>query len=128
MKKILFAVFFLVSAFAVNAQKASWKEMQDFHAVMSKTFHPAEEGRFQPLKDSASLLLQRAKIWQASAVPQGFKADVTQPILKKLVAQCAKVSKAVAANKSDAQLKPLIFKAHDIFHEIMEKCRDEAHH
>lgn len=128
MKKILFAVFFLAFAFAAKAQKATWNEMKDFHAVMSKTFHPAEEGRFQPLKDSANLLLERAKIWQASAVPQGFKADVTQPILKKLVAQCNKVARAVAANKSDAKLKPLIFKAHDIFHEIMEKCRDEAHH
>ncbi len=129
MKRFLFVLTVLLVANAGFAQqkKATWKEMHDFHAVMSKTFHPAEEDNLQPLRDSAALLVTRAKAWQSSAVPEGYKADVTKPILKDLVKQCTTIQKAVKKGKADAELKVLITKAHDIFHEIMEKCRDEKH-
>lgn len=124
MKKVFVFVLFSLGLLAAKAQKADWPAMHQFHGVMSKTFHPAEEGNLQPLKDSASSLLAKAVAWQASAVPAGYNAKVTAPILKKLVRQCGIVKKAVAAGKPDAELTAQITKAHDIFHEIMEKCRE----
>jgi hypothetical protein len=128
MKKMFAIALFVATALTGFAQKkAEWKQMHEFHGVMGKTFHPAEEGNLQPLKDSAAVLLMRAKTWQASAVPEGYNATVVKPILKKLVTQCAGISKAVKAKKDDATLKTLITNAHDTFHEIMEKCRNEHH-
>ncbi len=128
MKKILVSALVLVVTMTAFAQKkADWKEMHAFHGVMSKTFHPAEEGNLQPTRDSATVLLAKAKAWQSSAVPTGFNAKVTKPILKELVAECVAITKAVKAKKNDEELKGLITKAHEIFHEIMEKCRDEQH-
>lgn len=120
------AVFAAPSANAQTqpAKKAQWKEMHDFHEVMSGTFHPAEEKNFAPLKEKSGLLVERAKAWKKSAVPAGYKPEMTSDVLKRLVKQCSKVHKMVKKGKPDAELLAGIGTAHDIFHEIMEKCRE----
>ena len=131
MKQTLFgAVLLLFTTFSFAQTKTNWKEMHDFHAVMSKTFHPAEENNLQPLKESAGELTVMAKTWRSSIVPEGYNGNITKPILGKLVKQCAAIQTAVKKKKSDADLKKMITEAHDIFHEIMEKCRkgDEEKH
>jgi len=125
MKKfLLFAIISLFTTFSFG-QKAEWKQMKDFHKVISKTFHPAEEGNLKPAKDSAAVLVAAAKTWGQSIVPAGYNEKVVKPILKRLYKQCFEFEKAVAAGKSDAELKTLISQVHDTFHEIMEKCMDE---
>jgi beta-lactamase regulating signal transducer with metallopeptidase domain len=122
MNKTITTIAFALLSFVAIAQKATWKEMNDFHTVMAKTFHPSEEGNLQPVKDSASVLVAKATAWQKSKTPQGYDAKVAAPILEKLVAKCIIIQKAVAEKKSDEELKRLIAGAHEIFHEIMEKC------
>ena len=133
MKRFIFKLFALtilvLSASTANAQttpakKAPWKEMHDFHEVMSVTFHSAEDKNFAPLKEKSGLLVERAKAWEKSAVPAGYKPKVTTEVLKRLVKQCTVVDKLVKKGKSDEALLSGITKAHDIFHEIMEKCRE----
>lgn len=123
MKPFLFLFIMTIASLVSFSQTVTWKEMHDFHAVMSKTFHPAEENNLQPTKDSAAVLLAKAKAWQSSAVPKGYNAAVAAPILKQLVAECDAINKAVAAKKTDTELKQLITKAHETFHELTEKCR-----
>lgn len=127
MKKIVFFAMLFIASTAAYSQKATWKEMHDFHGVMSVTFHPAEDDNLQPTKDSAATLVARAKAWQTSVVPAGYNGKVTKPILKRLVAECAGIETAVKLKKPDSDLKTMITKAHDTFHEIMEKCRKEEH-
>jgi hypothetical protein len=117
---LIAAVVFSISSFAQN--QPAWKEMTDFHAVMSKTFHPSEDGDFKPVKENASLLVAKAQAWKDAKVPEGFHKEVTDPILIRLVEKCKNLETAVKAKKSDADLKPLIAEAHDVFHEIKEKC------
>ena len=131
MKNLLFGflaltalIFSTSGASAQTAKKAQWKEMLDFHEVMSETFHSAENKDLAPLKEKSGLLVERAKAWQASAVPAGYKPAETAVILKRLVKQTKQVNKAVKKGKSDAELIASITTAHDIFHEIMEKCRE----
>jgi hypothetical protein len=128
MKKIITIVASIIICGSLIAQKANWQEMHNFHKVMGKTFHSAEENNLQPLKDSATALVLKAKAWQQSKTPSGYNETVTKPILKKLVAKCNQVQKAVAAKKDDKTLVKLITEAHDIFHEIMEKCRVDDKH
>ncbi|MDI1353595.1 MAG: hypothetical protein PSX36_01665 [bacterium] len=124
LKKIAFAVIALLLFQHANAQKkAQWKELSDFHNVMSKTFHPAEEGNLQPLKDNSADLLAKARIWQISVYPAGYKVDETKIVLAELTSKCDEVNRAVIAKKSDAELKKLITEAHDVFHQVAEKCR-----
>lgn len=117
-------VFVTSGVSAQTAKKAQWKEMHDFHEVMSVSFHSAEDKNLAPLKEKSGLLVERAKAWKASAVPEGYKPTETAAVLKRLVKQCKAVNKAVKKGKSDAELTVSITTAHDIFHEIMEKCRE----
>ncbi|MEI6264265.1 MAG: hypothetical protein WCP74_04135 [Sphingobacteriia bacterium] len=116
---------FVVAAFlsvAGIAQQATWQQMEDFHSVMSKTFHPAEEGNLKPTKENAATLTVKAKAWESAPIPKGYDAAIAKPILKKLVASCEAIEAGVKAKKSDKELTALITKAHDDFHEIKEKC------
>lgn len=114
-----------VISFGQAGKTAPWPEMKAFHALMSSTFHPSEEGNFAPLKQKADSLLNAAKLWQASAIPATYKENETKAELKKLVVQCMNISEAIQANAADEKLKVLISDAHDIFHKIVGECRKE---
>lgn len=120
-KTLSLALIALVFSLTANAQ-AEWKELKDFHTVMSKSFHPSEEGKLQPLKDNAADLVAKAKAWNESKAPAGYDKDKVAKTLGKLVRKCEEVQAAVVAKKSDDDLKKLIGEAHDIFHQIVEKC------
>lgn len=100
--------------------------MDDFHAIMSKTYHPAEEGKLQPVKDNINDLVKKGKAWQSSSVPAGFNEKPVKPLLNKLVAECMAIKEAVTQKKDDDTLKKMITTAHETFHEIMEKCEDHG--
>lgn len=128
MKKLFVMAAALFLHIAVFSQQGDWKEMHTFHSVMSKTFHPAEEGNLKPVKENATELVAKAKSWQRSKAPAGYNEKVTSPILKQLVDKCNAIDAAVKAKKSDKELTKLISEAHDIFHEIMEKCKVSEKH
>jgi len=123
-KKIVLALFVIFTIQGAVAQKSEWKELKTFHGVMSKTFHPSEEGNYQPIKDNAADLLAKAKVWQASPIPADYNQTETKKVLVDLVAKCDEIQKAVTAKKSDADLKKLIHEAHEVFHQIVEKCHN----
>ncbi|MBL0356126.1 MAG: hypothetical protein IPP72_04225 [Chitinophagaceae bacterium] len=114
---------FLPAISFAQDKKAAWPEMKEFHAVMSTTFHPAEEGNFAPLKEKAEQLFEAAKKWQKSEIPANFKPTETKEALQNLVIKCGAVKKAVEAKKNDEELRRLITEAHDVFHTIAGECR-----
>lgn len=124
MKQVLLILTVLSITNFAWSQKSDWKEMHDFHAVMSKTFHPAESGNLQPTKDSVDVLIAKAKSWQASQIPKGYKKVETTQTLTELVKQCEAVKAAVSGKASDEKLKALMTEAHDVFHKLTEKCRE----
>jgi uncharacterized coiled-coil DUF342 family protein len=128
MKMILMVMAIALTNYYPYAHLGEWKEMQDFHELMSKSFHPAEENNLKPLKENAAALEAAAVKWQTSAVPKGYNAVVTKPILDKLVKELKALHVAVKQKKPDASLKEMITSAHNTFHEIMEKCRDGEKH
>jgi predicted outer membrane protein len=122
MKQLFLFFVAAILSVASYAQQAKWQQMEDFHSVMSKTFHPAEEGNLKPTKDNAATLTAKAKAWESAPIPKGYDAAIAKPILKKLVTSCEAIEAGVKAKKSDKELTALITKAHDDFHEIKEKC------
>ncbi len=111
----------LLTTLLLCAQKKEWKQMEDFHSVMSKSYHPVEEDNFQPVKDNVDALIQKAQAWQASAIPSGYNKKLVKQKLDKLVNDCKAVKEAIAQKKNNGDLKKLITVAHKTFHEIMEK-------
>ncbi len=124
MKKLVLCLMMAIP-FALTAQeKSDWKEMNNFHTLMSTSFHPSEEGNLKPVKAKSDSLLIAAKMWKSSKVPAGYKPKETSETLSKLIKQLAELNTAVKAGKDDATLKGMIKDAHEIFHDIVEKCRD----
>ena len=133
MKKILQLAIVLLGfvpamSFAQATDK-TWPELKAFHAVMSATFHPAEEGNLAPVKARAQELFAAARKWKLAEVPAEFKKKETKEALKELEIKCGALQKAVEAKKSDIEIKGLITEAHTIFHKIVEECHnpEEAH-
>jgi len=87
---------------AQSQEKEKWKEMDAFHEVMAKTFHPAEEGKLEPIK-------------------------TVKKSLKELVNGAKEINNLVKEKAANDILKAKLSKLHDVFHEIMEKCGNENH-
>ena len=122
-KTILLA---LLCAFGLNAsaqEKNNWKEQEAFHGIMSKTFHPTEEGNFKPLKEKSDSLVIIAKQWKTAKIPAGYKPKETAESIAKLLKQCETVNAAVRSNKDDKTLGALMFEAHETFHYIVGECK-----
>ena len=123
MKKILLYLVMAVPFVVTAQEKSDWKEMSNFHTLMSTSFHPSEEGNLKPVKAKSDSLLMAARLWKASKVPAGYKPIETSETLAKLVKQLGELNTAVKAGKNDAALKGMIKEAHEIFHDIVEKCK-----
>jgi hypothetical protein len=130
MKKFacLFIASFAIIAFAQAQEKKTWKEMNDFHTVMSETFHPAEEGHLDPIKKRSQEMADKAVAWQKSTAPEGYDKQKVDGSLKKLVKGTKELNNLVKAKSSDKVLTNKLSGLHDIFHEIMEKCEKGEHH
>jgi hypothetical protein len=127
MRKIILSILMIViSTIAVNAQK-KWKELDEFHAVMSSTFHPAEEGKMEPIKTKSQEMLDKAIAWKKSTAPEGFDQKAVKKNLKDLVKGATELNKLVKSNAPDASIKEKLSSLHDVFHQIVEKCEKEDH-
>ena len=128
MKKILLSIMVLAATIlGANAQE-KWKELDAFHDVMSKTFHPSEEGKLDPIRARSQEMADKALAWKKSTAPAGFDQKAVKPNLKELVKGTKEINEMVKNKATDAELKDKLAKLHDVFHGIVEKCEKEEHH
>ena len=131
MKKLVavmvFAAAFLFSNASFSQTKVKWNEMEDFHGVMGGTFHPAEEGKLEPIRTRSKEMVDKAVAWEKSKAPEGYDKKAVSAILKKLVTGTKELDKMVKAKATDQALVTKLSSLHDVFHEIMEKCQKEEH-
>lgn len=123
-KKAYSLIALLILVCSAQAQSVKWAEMESFHTVMSKSFHPTEEGNFTPLKENANLLEEKAKSWKLAKIPEGINAKKTKPMLAKLLKECTGIRASVTLNKPDSTLLRQITAAHETFHALVESCND----
>lgn len=102
-----------------------WTELEAYHDVMSQTFHPAEEGKLEPIRKRAGELAEKAKQWLDSKPPKVYESADIKALLVKLNAESKALADSVAKNVGDEQLKKSLTALHDRFHEIIGACRDE---
>lgn len=105
-----------------KVNEGRWPELDEYHEVMSKTFHPAEAGDLKPVYAHAAELATKAEVLKKSAVPTKYQKDGVKESIELLEKESAALAKMVKKNKSEEELKKAIFALHDRFHEVMEKC------
>ena len=130
LKTLLFTFVLMLASTVVFGQVKDWKEQKDFHAVMSKTFHPAEEGNLQPIKMRSAELVAKAEAWKNSAMPAGVQDQkAVKKSLKQLVKGSKKLNNSVKKGASDAELVKQLTELHDVFHTIVGLCnaKEEDH-
>lgn len=129
MKKVISLLVIALSLTSLSTQgqeKTNWKEMDAFHQVMSATFHPAEEGKLEPIKARSGEMVDKAVSWKKSKAPAGYNQKAVKASLKKLVSGSKELNQLVKDKANDELLKHKLSSLHDIFHEIMEKCEKES--
>ncbi|MHC1776670.1 MAG: hypothetical protein AB9834_14800 [Lentimicrobium sp.] len=126
-KSVFVAGLLLFAACFVSAQdKVEWKEMVEFHEVMSQTFHPVEEGNFQPIRERIGEMVERATVWQNASIPADF-ANVKgiKKNLKQLVKKSSALDAKIKTGCTDEVIKTDLTVLHDIFHNIIGLCTHE---
>lgn len=123
---LMLTAFVLSASTSVAAQTSdNWAELDAYHTVISQTFHPAEEGKLEPIRKRAGELAGKAKQWLESKPPKVYDTADIKVLLVKLNAESKALADAVAKNASDEQVKKDLTALHDRFHEIIGACRDE---
>ena len=115
------------AAYAQDALK-NWKEMKDFHQVMSQTFHPSEEGNLQPIKTRIGEMVQKAEALKASKVPAELDNKKVRKHINKLVVDSKKLQAKIAAGASDEEITKALSALHDVFHKIVGLCSETEEH
>ncbi len=126
-KSVLVAALLMFAAGFVSAQeKVEWKEMVDFHKVMSQTFHPVEEGNFQPIRERSDEMFDKAIAWKSASIPSDYSnVKGIKKNLKQLVKKSSSLDKKIKAGCTDEVIKTELTVLHDIFHNIVGLCTDE---
>jgi hypothetical protein len=102
-----------------------WAEMDAFHSVMSQTFHPAEEGKLEPIRKRAGEMATKAKQWSDSKPPKIYDVPEIKEMLVKLAAESKALADNIARGAGDDQVKKELTALHDRFHEIVGACHAE---
>ncbi|CAM4340714.1 hypothetical protein AQBE111736_12170 [Aquirufa beregesia] len=125
--KFLFlgCLMLLMNGVALANSKTDWKEKDQFHTVMSQTFHPAEEGNLKPIRERSEEMLSKALAWQKSPIPTAFKKQKDiQVQLDKLVKGTQSIRNKIQQGAKDEEIKADLTALHDIFHEIVGLCKE----
>lgn len=126
------ALAFLLSiAFSNSASGQSvmdkWPELKTFHSVMSQTFHPMEEGNFDPIRKRSGEMAEKAAALAKSAIPAEFNKPAMISAVKALKSGSKKLDKVVKKGAADEIVGKQLVSLHDTFHTIVGICRGEDH-
>ncbi len=106
-------------------EKDAWAELKEFHKVMAQTFHPAEEGKLEPIRSRSTEMLAKARALQSGKIPASFNTPAIKSAIDRLVKGSDALDKLVHKKKSsDKAVTESLTKLHDVFHEIQGLCSE----
>jgi hypothetical protein len=129
--KITFALLAVLFAtnFVSAQTKIDWKEKNRFHRTIAETFHPMEDGDFNPIRTRSGEMVKNAIAWEQSTVPEEFKSVKNiKEILQLLVKQSKSLDEKIKANVSNDTIKVDLTEIHNTFHKVVGLCTKEDQH
>ncbi len=131
MKKLsaLFLGLFIILASSNIFAGESWPELEAFHKIMSATFHPSEEGNFEPIRTRIGEMVEAAAKLNTSTVPAEYNKPEIIETAKKLETDAKALEEKIKANVTNEELSKDLIVLHDTFHKIVGLCnpKDEKH-
>lgn len=124
--------FMLISAMTTKAAAQSkfdaWPQLKEFHKVMSQTFHPVEEGNYEPIKTRIGEMVEKANALVSNPIPAEFNNKKVKKACVKLAKDSKKLQAKITAGATDEEIKTSLTALHDVFHTIVGLCSDEDKH
>lgn len=130
MKKAIIGLLGLFIFFVSSKLTAgeNWEELEAFHKVMSSTFHPAEEGNFEPIKTRIGEMVEAASKMNINPVPAEYnKANILEAS-KKLEADSKALEEKIKGNAANEEIFKDLNALHDTFHSIAGSCNPKKEH
>jgi hypothetical protein len=124
---LVLGLFFVINTVSAQSMAEKWPAIKAFHGVMSQTFHPAEEGNFEPIKKRSQEMVEKAAALSTSDIPSEYKTKAILASIEKLQISTKELNKMVQDKLSDSDLLKKLSLTHDVFHEIMGLCSAEKH-
>ena len=107
--------------------KAEWNEKNEFHKVMAQTFHPAEEGNFEPIRSRIGEMYDKALAWTNSTPPKEYDKPEIKATLKEMTGQIVEIKAMIDKKATNEELMPKLNTLHDTFHKIVGMCSKDEH-
>jgi hypothetical protein len=126
MKKLFLLAFICIGMQTLLAQSLveKWKPFSEYHELLSKTFHPSEEGNFGPIKEFSQELNSKAEALNVATLPQEYRNPKVESNLVILKKQTKLVNDLVKNKAPNAEIMRAFEDLHDIFHRIILLCND----
>ncbi len=130
MKTLKTSFFAIVLAFLtccfneINAQSKldNWPQIKEFHKVMAQTFHPSEEGDFEPIKKRSGEMVEKANALTLQSIPADFNNDKVKDAVSRLQKGSKELDEMIKKGAGDKKIFKKLNALHDIFHEIVGLC------
>jgi hypothetical protein len=123
---LFFAMIFLFSISNAQSKFDNWPELKSFHAVLSQTFHPSEEGNLKPIMERSGELADKAEVLSKSKIPAELNTKEIAGTVETLRTESKTLQEIVSSKGSDEAITKQLTKVHDTFHVIVEKCSHPA--
>jgi superoxide dismutase len=104
-------------------ERETWKELAQFHEVMSQTFHPSEDGNLEPIRSRSTEMVERATALQMSNIPASFRTPEIKKALSDLVTGSEELDLMIKNKAGDKAVTSKLDSLHDTFHIIQGLCR-----
>lgn len=113
--------------FLLTIERNSWQALKNFHVVMAQTFHPMEDGNFEPIKARSAEMLEKAKLLGSSSFPNSFNNKAIKDAINELIAGAESLDKLVKKKSKNDKIEASLTKLHDVFHKIQGLCSNADH-
>ena len=127
MKKFPFALLSVLFLFSCSKKEkhetepGEWKELDDFHTVMAKAYHPLKDsGNVAPVKLLINELADKADKLSSSLLPKKVDNAEMKSRLEKLKADAHGLATEISHGATDDSIKEKLNSLHDQFHKILE--------
>lgn len=122
--KLLIAIVFFMAIHTISAQSVTekWKQLGNFHELLSKTFKPSEDGDFTQIKLFSQDLVTKVVALDINSTPQDLKSTNLEDLLIKLKKQTNLVNELVKAKAPNVEIMRAFENVHDIYNRVVYLC------